>query len=86
MPTLRPSASKMYIVPFFPKRVRQRMSAVFVHGISTSARSANPAGIVVKALKPQPKKTPQPAITDIEQLREFPRTIEAAIDVISLRA
>jgi hypothetical protein len=56
------------------KRVRQRMSAVFVHGISTSACSADPAAIVGKALKPQPKKTPQPAITDIKQLRELLRT------------
>lgn len=60
------------------KRVRQRMSAVFVHGISIGACSADPAAIVVKALKPQPKKTPQPAITDIAQLRELLKTIEAS--------
>jgi integrase len=60
------------------KRVRQRMSAVFVHGISTGLCSGDPAATVTKALKPAPKQTRQPAITDLELLRDLLRAAEAS--------
>jgi integrase len=60
------------------KRVRQRMSAVFVHGIATGVCSDDPAALVVKALRPAPKKTRQPAITDLPELRALLRKIEAS--------
>lgn len=60
------------------KRVRQRMSAVFVHGIATGVGSDDPAARVMKALRPAPKKTRQPAITDIEALQALLRKVEAS--------
>ncbi|TMJ13368.1 MAG: DUF4102 domain-containing protein [Alphaproteobacteria bacterium] len=60
------------------KRVRQRMSAVFVHGIATGVCTTDPASIVTKALKPAPRKTRQPAMTDIEALRELLRAAEGS--------
>ncbi|MFN3946271.1 MAG: tyrosine-type recombinase/integrase [Allosphingosinicella sp.] len=58
------------------KRVRQRMSAVFVHGISTGICTADPASTVARALKPAPKKTRQPAMTNVEALRGVLRATE----------
>jgi integrase len=60
------------------KRVRQRISAVFVHGIATGACSDDPAARVMKALRPAPKKRRQPAITEIEDLRGLLRKVEAS--------
>lgn len=60
------------------KRVRQRISAVFVHGIATGLCSDDPAARVAKALRPVPRKTRQPAITDIANLRTLLRTVEAS--------
>lgn len=60
------------------KRVRQRMSAVFVHGISTGACSDDPAARVMKALKPAPKSGRQPAITDLNALRKLLEAVEAS--------
>ncbi|HYO97943.1 MAG TPA: integrase arm-type DNA-binding domain-containing protein, partial [Polyangiaceae bacterium] len=60
------------------KRVRQRMSAVFVHGISIGASSSDPASPVTKALKPAPKKTRQPAMTGIDALRDLLRAAEGS--------
>ncbi|MFN3945638.1 MAG: tyrosine-type recombinase/integrase [Allosphingosinicella sp.] len=60
------------------KRVRQRMSAVFVHGIATGVCGDDPAARVTKALRPAPKKTRQPAITDLEDLRALLRKVEAS--------
>jgi integrase len=54
------------------------MSAVFVHGISTGLCGADPAATVTKALKPAPKQTRQPAITDIEKLRDLLKAAEAS--------
>jgi integrase len=58
------------------KRVRQRMSAVFVYGIATGVCSTDPAATVMRALKPAPKSAHQPALTDIEALRTLLRTAE----------
>jgi integrase len=60
------------------KRVRQRMSAVFVHGIASGTCSDDPAARVMKALRPAPKKRRQPAITEINDLRGLLRKVEAS--------
>lgn len=60
------------------KRVRQRMSAVFVFGISEGICSTDPAAIITRALKPKPKKKRQPAITDIAELRRLLKVTEAS--------
>lgn len=52
------------------KRVRQRMSAVFVYGIASGICENDPAAIVEKALKPLIKGR-QPAITDLKLAREI---------------
>ena len=53
------------------KRVRQRMSAVFVQGISEGICSGDPAAVVTRALKPNPKRGRQPAISELEELQEL---------------
>jgi len=60
------------------KRVRQRMSAVFVHAISEGICATDPAATVAKAMKPARKQTKQPAIADLEELRTLLRTVEAS--------
>jgi integrase len=57
------------------KRVRQRMSAVFVHAIASGIAESDPAAIVQKALKPL-KKGRQPAITDLEEAREIIKRVD----------
>ena len=51
------------------RRIRQRMSAVFVHAISSGIADADPAAIVAGALVPL-KKGRQPAIVTLEGVRE----------------
>lgn len=60
------------------KRVRQRMSAVFIHAISEGICSSDPAATVAKAMKPARKRTKQPAIAEIEDLRHLLRTVESS--------
>jgi integrase len=60
------------------KRVRQRISAVFVQAISEGICSTDPAAIVSKALRPAPKKARQPAIADIAELRELLAAVESS--------
>lgn len=50
------------------RRVRQRMSAVFVYAIASGRAENDPAAAVQKAMKPL-KKGRQPAVTDLEQAR-----------------
>lgn len=64
------------------KRVRQRVSAVFVHAIACGIGENDPAAIVQKALKPL-KKGRQPAITgragrlhDLDQAREIIKRVD----------
>lgn len=52
------------------RRVRQRMSAVFVYGIASGLCEADPAGVVKGAMAPL-KKGRQPAVTTLEQAREI---------------
>jgi integrase len=60
------------------KRVRQRMSAVFVHAISEGICAADPAATVAKAMRPARKQTKQPAIAELSELRALLRTVEAS--------
>jgi integrase len=58
------------------RRIRQRISAVFVYAIASGRAENDPAAIVQKAMKPV-KKGRQPAITDLEQAREILRRADA---------
>ncbi|MFT8334722.1 MAG: integrase arm-type DNA-binding domain-containing protein [Acetobacter orientalis] len=58
-------------------RVRQRMSEIFIHAIATDRAEADPAGTVKSALKPM-QRGRQPAITDVEQVRELIGRVESA--------
>jgi integrase len=58
------------------RRIRQRMSAVFVYAIASGRAENDPASAVQKAMKPV-KKGRQPAITDLEQAREVLRSADA---------
>lgn len=60
------------------KRVRQRMSGVFVFAISEGIGRDDPAAIVAKAMMPARKVTKQPAITTVEELRELLRKVESS--------
>jgi len=57
------------------KRVRQRISAVFVYGIAQGVVENDPAEKLGKVLKPL-RKGRQPAITDIERLRQMIKDAE----------
>ncbi len=52
------------------RRIRQRMSAVFVYAISTRRAGGDPAATVQKAMAPMVKGR-QPAITDLAAAREM---------------
>jgi integrase len=58
------------------RRVRQRMSAVFVYAISSGRAEADPAATVQKAMAPM-RKGRQPAITDLDAAREMLAKAEA---------
>jgi integrase len=60
------------------KRVRQYVSAVFVHGISEGIAIADPAALVGKALKPLVTKRKQPAIVDLTKARQLLIDVEAS--------
>lgn len=57
------------------RRIRQRMSAVFVYAIATGRGENDPAAIVQSAMKPLTKGR-QPAITDLDQAREVLRKVD----------
>lgn len=57
------------------RRIRQRMSAVFVYAIASGRGENDPAAIVQSAMAPL-KKGRQPAITDLEQAREIIRKVD----------
>lgn len=59
------------------RRIRQRMSAVFVFAIASGRAENDPAAIVQGAMAPL-KKGRQPAITDLEQAREILRQVDRA--------
>jgi len=57
-------------------RVRQRVSAVFVHAIAEGAATRDPAASVGKALKPVPRKRRRPALLALEDVHEMIRRTE----------
>lgn len=57
------------------RRIRQRMSAVFVFAIASGRGENDPAAIVQGAMKPI-RKGRQPAVTDLEEAREILRKID----------
>lgn len=57
------------------RRVRQRISAVFIHAIACGNADADPAGVIKAAFAPVPTK-PQPAIIDLTDLREMLSAVE----------
>lgn len=59
------------------KRIRQRMSGVFVHAISSGLADADPAAIVSKALRPAAKGK-QPAVTTLKDAATVLRAIDAS--------
>jgi integrase len=58
------------------RRIRQRMSAIFVYAIASGRAENDPAAIVKGAMAPL-KKGRQPAITDLEQARAMLQKVEA---------
>lgn len=59
------------------RRVRQRLSAVFVYGIASGICDTDPAAIIRGALAPLPPRTKQPAVIDLEQARAMLRAVDA---------
>ncbi|HMS19481.1 integrase arm-type DNA-binding domain-containing protein [uncultured Sphingorhabdus sp.] len=57
-------------------RIRQRMSAVFVHAIAEGVGSRDPAAIVTKALKPVPRSRKRPALVTLASLHNMLRKTE----------
>jgi integrase len=60
------------------RRLRQRMSGVFVYAIASGIGSIDPAAIVRSAMKPLPTKGKQPALTNLSEAQELLRTVESA--------
>ncbi len=59
------------------RRVRQRMSAVFVYAIASGRTSADPAAIVEGAMQPL-KRGRQPAIVDLDEARKMLMVVDAS--------
>lgn len=54
------------------RRIRQRVSSVFVFAIAQGKAKEDPAGPnIVKAMKPLPKKQKQPALVKLEDVRQL---------------
>lgn len=53
------------------KRIRQRISAVFLYAMSKKLVREDPAGMLGRALIPKRKKRRQPAVTDLVELRRL---------------
>ena len=58
------------------RRVRQRLSAIFTYGIARGLGQSDPAAVIKGALPPL-KKGRQPAIINLDDLREMLRLAEA---------
>jgi integrase len=58
------------------KRIRQRASEVFAYAAAGGLRAGDPAATIKTLLKPNPKVTKQPAITDLDEVRQMMRDIE----------
>lgn len=70
-------------------RIRARLSSVFVYGIAAGICETDPAASLGKALKPKPRATKQPAVTELTALRQILIDAEAercrAITKLALR-
>jgi integrase len=64
--------------PTTARRVRQVLSAVFVHAIACGVGQNDPAAIIQKALTKRPTQR-QPAIVDLDELCKMMRTLEAQV-------
>ena len=51
------------------RRVRQRISAVFTHAITQGWAQHDPAAVITGALLPPPPAKPQPALTELDDVR-----------------
>jgi integrase len=60
------------------RRLRQRMSGVFVYAIASGIGSTDPAAIVRSTMKPLPPRGRQPALTNLDQARELLKAVEGA--------
>jgi integrase len=60
------------------RRVRQRMSRIFVHAIACGIGESDPAAPIQKALTERETR-PQPAITNLAKLRAMLRDLEAQV-------
>ena len=60
------------------RRLRQRVSAVFVYAIGEGIAKEDPAAVVLKALQPMRKKGRQPALTDPDEARQVLIAAEAS--------
>jgi integrase len=58
-------------------RIRQRASDIFAYAAAAGLRTGDPAAVIKSLLKPKPKSTKQPAITDLDELRQMIAHIEA---------
>lgn len=59
-------------------RIRQRMSAAFVYGIAAGVASADPAGVIQKALAPPKPKGRRPALLQLDEIRDLLKAVEAS--------
>lgn len=57
-------------------RVRQRISAVFVHAIAEGMAARDPAAVITKALKPVPRSRKRPALLALDALHDLIRKTE----------
>jgi integrase len=60
------------------RRLRQRMSGVFVYAIASGVGTADPAAIVRSAMKPLPTKGRQPALTTLADAQDLLKSVESA--------
>jgi integrase len=60
-------------------RLRQRISDVFTYALAIGAAETNPAASLSKALKRKPRAKPQPAITDLSELKQMMRACDAQL-------
>lgn len=58
-------------------RLRQRASDVFALAAASGLRTGDPAAVIKPLLKPKPKATKQPAITDLTEFKQMLADIEA---------
>lgn len=58
-------------------RLRQRASDIFAYAAAAGLRTGDPAAVVKSLLKPKPKPGKQPALTNLGELRQMIRDVEA---------